>query len=341
MRAKTNNNGQRSITGLALSGLCVMVCATSHAAEGFKIRYPLAGSVAAEMVAPVTPGLFGSAVVTHADINKITGNDGKSLTGSITAGGAPRTVQFGFNQQQNIVNLILGYTTTQTFANGHLTAVINLPYSTIDRSVNATSSFGPLADTLATLSSAASGQTEGVGDIEVSGIWARQTAYTKLTVGMTLILPTGAYDKDPKAINISNGNFYTLRPSASFSYKATDNLTVGARASLGFNTKNTENNNWRSGDFYAVDLAAAYKTPIGMIGPQILRAEQYKDDVNATSVIGGSLGANRYSSTGAGAFFSTRLEALDASLNMSVMKMIESKNALSGTLTQVRIFKAF
>jgi hypothetical protein len=71
-----------------------------------------------------------------------------------------------------------------------------------------------------------------------------------------------------------------------------------------------------------------------------LRVQQFQDDVNATASTG-PLGPNRFSSTGAGVFFTTLIKPLGAGLNLSYMKTLESKNALSGSFIQARLSKVF
>lgn len=368
---------RKGLTASALLGLSI-VSSMGYAAEGFKVRFPLSGSLGGEMVAPITPGVFGSVVVTSIDIDKITGNDGNSMTGvkagTFATGLAPGLgtmhysgiVNLGFNQKQELYNLYLGYTTPQTYADGHLTFAINIPYAAIDRKAVGTGTSptlytaggtnintlgaGPIAvqngfntayqSGLTALGASASGQVTGLGDVEITGLWSRQTEKTKLALGVTLVAPTGDYDAASTAINVGYGKFYTLRTGAAMAYKAAENLTLGGKVSLAFNSKNTANN-WRSGDFYAIDLAAAYRTPIGVVGPHFIHVQQYKDDVGSISITGGTLGSNRFSSTGAGVFFTTLIPGLNAGLNLSYMKTLESKNSLSGSFIQARLSKVF
>ncbi len=331
---------RKGLTASALLGLS-LASSMGNAAEGFKVRFPLNGTLGGEMVAPIKPGVFGSVAVTHVDVDKVTDGTGNAYSKNL--GNFVATLDF--KQKQEIYNLILGYTTAEKFADGHLTFAVNVPYATIDRNVSGTASpsgFGGGSQFQAGLNNliaGTSGQVDGMGDIELTGLWSRQTERTKYSVGMTISTPTGAYDKNTKAINVGFGNFYTFRPGAAIAFKATENLTLGARASLGFNTVNKDND-WRSGDYYVLDLAAAYKTPIGVFGPHVLKVQQYKDDINATAVTG-SLGTNRFSSTGAGVFFTTLIPGINAGLNLSYMKTLESKNALSGSFIQARLSKVF
>lgn len=333
----------KALTTFALLSLSLsMISSIAHAAEGFKVRFPLNGTLGGEMLAPIKSGAFASLALTHADIDKITGSNGETYVKDF--GAYKATVNF--KQKVEIVNLILGYTSADKYADGHLSFAVNIPYSALDRNVTgsadpAGTGGAPAAyqNNLNNFLMGASGKADGIGDIEVTGLWLRQTETTKYSLGLTITTPTGSYSKDSKAINAGAGNFYTFRPGASIAYKATEHLTLGARASAAFNTVNKDND-WRSGDFYAVDLAAAYKTPIGIVGSHVLRVEQYKDDVNALSLTG-DLGPNRFSSTGAGVFFTTLVPGINAGLNLSYTKTLESKNALSGSFVQARISRLF
>lgn len=335
---------RRGLTASALLGLS-LASSMGYAAEGFKVRFPLSGTLGGEMVAPITPGVFGSVVVTHLTVDKLTGPDGNPYSAAL-GGAAIATV--GINQKQDLYNLVLGYTSTEKYADGHLTFAVNVPYVTINRTLtgvataNGTPIGGGTQVLVDNLGRASSGSADSIGDIEASAGWQRQlNDQTKIVVGATLAMPTGDYSKTATAINVGAGNFYTLRTGAAIAYKATENLTLGARASLAFNTKNKDND-WRSGDYYVLDLAAAYRTPIGVVGPHVIRVEQYKDDIGATTILGTAMpGNNRFSSTGAGVFFTTLIPGINAGLNLSYMKTLESRNALSGSFIQARLSKVF
>jgi hypothetical protein len=146
-------------------------------------------------------------------------------------------------------------------------------------------------------------------------------------------MPTAKYDKN-SALNVGYGNYYTLRPGGAVSVKTGENLTLGARASLGFNSNN-DDNGVRTGNFWALDMAAAYLTPVGVFGPHLMQVSQYEDDK------GGSYGPNRFSATGVGMFYTTLIKPINAGLNFSYMKMVDSRNALSGSFVQLRLTKTF
>ncbi len=172
-----------------------------------------------------------------------------------------------------------------------------------------------------------------MGDIEVTGAWVQVKDDMKVVLGTTLAMPTGQYDKD-SALNVGFGNYYTLRSGGAVSFKPNQNLTLGARASLGFNSPNTDNG-VRTGNFWGLDLAAAYLTPIGVFGPHLLQVTQYEDDQ------GGTFGGNRFSATGAGVFYTTLIRPINAGMNLTYMKVFDSRNALNGSFVQIRITKRF
>jgi hypothetical protein len=351
------------------------------AADGFKVRFPLSGTLGGEIVAQVdNPGFFASVSLTQLEVDKITDNTGNSFQQVKSGGfatpapiaGAVRTASYtgttavDLNQSQAIANLVLGYQSEKHFGGGRLLVALNLPYtvrlnrdvsyngqtptlSTLAPALNspplpagtaaaaqagAQAGFNSAYQTqLKALSSAGSGVLEGAGDAEISVGWIYRKDDLKVVTGLTLALPTGKYDA-ASALNIGFGNFYTLRPGAAVAYNPSPNWTLGARASMAFNTRNTDNQ-LRSGDYLALDLAAAYRSPIGVFGPHVLMVKQFTDDT------GGALGANRFSSTGAGVFFTTLIPQLGAAVNLSYLTTLSSRNALSGSFYQIRLSKAF
>ena len=363
------------------ASLLASVAGLSQAAEGFKVRYPLSGSLGGEIVAPVdNPGFFGSIVVTDIDIDKLTDSTGNArqqtvsgafATPTAIAGAVRRATYSGITlvdlkQKQTNANLFIGYLSEGLVGGGRWSLVVNLPYTTkLDRKLGITgstptlSTLSPALTTpplpagtaaaaqaqaqagfntayqagLAAQAAANTGSVEGMGDAEVTAAWVYRKDNLKVIAGLTLALPTGQYDAN-SAINIGFGNFYTLRPGVAVAYNASPSWTLAARGALAFNTRNRDNH-LKSGDYTALDLAAAYRSPIGVIGPHVLIVKQHEDDD------GGTQGANRFSASGAGIFYTTLIPGINAGLNLSYMKMIDARNALSGSFTQVRISKAF
>lgn len=355
----------------------------ADAADGWKVRFPLSGSLGGEIAAKqLSPGLYGSVVATQVEVDKVTGEDGNALTltqanafsQGITSPPSPiaMTVSSSYSgaaavavkQSQTVSNIILGYLSESEYAGGRLNMTVNIPYISLNRafSVNGPSpTLAPLSSSipgpqaaavaaglqqtvqgqfalkyqaqLAGYSAVGSGTAAGVGDIEVTGAWLQEKEDMRMVIGATLAMPTGQYDKSSQ-LNIGYGNYYTLRPGIAVSTRPTDKLTLGARGSLGLNTPNSDNG-VRTGNYWALDLAAAYLTPIGVFGPHVMQVTQYDDDQ------GGTLGANRFSATGAGLFFTTLIQPINAGLNLSYMTILNSRNALSGSFVQVRLSKSF
>ena len=354
---------------------------TALAADGFKVRFPLSGTLGGEIVAQVdNPGFFASASLTQIEVDKVTGGDGNAIQQTKSGGfatpapiaGAVRTATYSgtvgidLKQSQTNANLILGYQTDKGYAGGHLLLALNLPFTTrLSRQIT----YSGLTPTLSTLSpaltspplpagtgaaaqasaqagfskayqaqlgalsTAGTGTVDGLGDAEVTAAWTYRKGDLKVVTGLTLAMPTGRYDAASQ-INIGFGNFYTLRPGVAVAYNPAANWTVGARGSLGFNTRNKDNQ-IKSGNYGALDLAAAYRSPIGVFGSHVLLVKQHADDD------GGAFGANRFSSNGAGVFFTTLIPRIETAINVSYLTTISSRNALSGSFYQVRVSKAF
>jgi hypothetical protein len=353
---------------LLAASLLGLFASSALAADGYKVRFPLSGTLGGEIVAPLDrSGVFGSIAVTQIEIDKVTDGTGNArqqpiagtfsiptLNGPVSASYSG-TVGLDVRQSQTQANLTLGYLSEEQYQGGRLSFVFNLPYVTrLDRTTTISgqtptlTAISPLPAVppamqagfatayqagLSTQSAAASGVVDGIGDAEVTAAWVYRQDKLKLLTGLTVVLPTGDYDKD-SALNIGFGNFYTVRPGAAVVYSPSEKWTLGARGSLAFNTRNKDNQ-IKSGDFAALDLAAAYRSSIGVFGPHVTMVRQFSDDN------GGTQGANRFSATGAGVFFTTLIPGLNAAVNLSYMNMIKARNSLSGSFYQVRVSKAF
>ena len=384
---------------LRASCTAVFVLATASealAAEGFKLRFPLAGTLGGEIVAPMpSDGWFGSVVLTDVNVTGVSGNDGNTLqltnagtfaptaadlapavsSGKITQQVAnllsartatySGTVDASIKMHQTLANLLIGNILSKDVNGGKLVLTVNIPYATTYSSdVKFTSTSptlsslnpappAPAANTLpvaanaifsqgyqSKLAAQASDATvtmSGLGDIEASLLWEKSMDALKVVAGATLVMPTGEYEYTPGTLkpNIGFGNYYTLRTGLGVAYTASESMTLGARASLGFNSQNMDSY-VRSGDYYGIDLAAAFRTPVGVVGPHITMVRQYTDDT------GSALGANRLSITGAGFFYTVPIVALGkAGLNIAYMKTTDTKNSLVGDFVQARLSKVF
>jgi len=280
------------------------------------------------------------------------------------------------SQQQTNAALSVGYAFDQMVAGGRVVANITFPYTA---QLNRTAGTEPLVfnstpagalpgflssvygkasaeargrlDTaLAGYARDNSGSVSGQGDAELTGAWTYVKDSVKVAAGLTLALPTGDYNagvgqvgaNSVAGVNIGFGNYYTLRPGLAVAYSPTPDWTIGAKASYGFNTKNKDND-IRSGDYVGIDLAAVYKTSIGVIGPHLMYVNQVKDDTygDKSSDQSKAFGANRFNMQGAGVVFTTLIPSIDAGLTLSYMNTIDSKNALAGSFTMVRLTKKF
>jgi hypothetical protein len=344
--------------------LSSLACAgTACATEDFKLRFPLSGALGGEIVAPIdNPGWFGSTVLTSIKVDKVTDNEGNARTqtqtksyanGAVTA---TSVTNLDVEQTQTNANLLIGYLTEPNYGGGRLSFTFNLPYTIkqertvklsgatpvavgpeptrtgVQNSLNASYQAG-LVNQAASLS----GEVEGFGDAEITGAWVYRKNNMKLVTGVTLAMPTGKYDPSETTLDTGLGNFYTLRAGAAVSADITPLWTVGGKASMGFNTRNKDTD-IRSGNFAALDLAAVYRTSIGVVGPHFMHVQQIQDDSMGTST---RTAFGRFSATGVGAVFTTLIKPIDAGINFSYMTMIDSKNALSGSFLQVRLSKAF
>ena len=359
------------------------IAGQTYAADGWKLRFPLSGSLGGEIAAKqLTPGLYGSVVATQIEVDKVTGGDGNALTltqanafsQAVTSPPSPiaMTVSSSYSgaatvavkQSQTVSNVVLGYLTETEYAGGRLNMTVNIPYMSLNRTFSVsgpTPTLAPLSSSvpgpqaaavtaglqttiqgqfalkyqaqLAANSTAASGSAADLGDMEVTGAWVRQTDDMKIIVGATLAMPTAKYDKN-SVLNTGFGNYYTLRPGVAVSGRASEDLTLGAKVSLGLNSPNNDNG-VRTGNFFGLDLAAAYLTPVGVFGPHVMYVSQYEDDQ------GGTFGGNRFNATGAGVFYTTLIRPINAGLNFSYMQMLNTRNALSGSFVQIRLTKAF
>jgi hypothetical protein len=341
---------------------------TTQAAEGFEPRYNLAGSLGGEIFAPPdqTGWAFGTAL-TRVPVRRVSGADGKDLTVSVPASklavpSLPAALQPSYGSTSATLHgqgamtrwdIGVAYLSTEQYGGGRLVAALDLPFIRRDQQVTlsgatpalswpgpvppsvqagVTSQFGSqYQSTLAARSAGATGELHGIGDAELMAGWQFVGERWRVLGGTSLVLPTGKYQADPKP-DAGTGNFRTLRPALQLDYLPTSALALGAKLSLGLNTRNRDNQ-LRSGNWVGLELAAGYKTSLGVVGLHALRAQQYQDDD------GNPLGPSRFRSTNAGAFFTTRLPLLDAVVTLQYIDTLSSRFAKHGNITQLRIIK--
>ncbi|MGO4382064.1 transporter [Pseudoduganella sp. RAF53_2] len=342
--------------------------ASAHAAEGFEPRYNLAGSLAGEIFSP--PDQTGWAIgtaVTRVPVRHVTGDDGKDLTlpvpgGTLSVPGLPSALQPSYGPGKTTVygngsmtrtDVALGYITTEQYSGGRFLFVLDLPYIRKDQHIGVSGATpalswpGPMPaevqagvggqfqtqyqNALAAQGAASTGIIHGLGDAEMMAGWQYVGEKWRVLGGASLILPTGKYHDDPQP-DAGTGNFRTLRPAMQVAYLPTSSIALGAKVSLGLNTRNRDNQ-LRSGNWFGVELAAGYMTPIGVVGVHALRVQQYQDDEN------NPFGASRFRSTNAGAFFTTKVPVVDAILTLQYIDTTASRNAKHGSFYQLRLIK--
>ncbi len=344
----------------ALALLLGLTC-QAHAAEGFKVRYPITGALGSELtVFEPIPGTIASVALTFADLTALNGNDGRTAwTPPVTnPAGVTQTAQVDFKQHQAVAQAYLGHVFALQAHADFVVVGVNVPYAvSVHRTlafpaVRATRADGsaamPGAAYLASLAAQAKANnisTSGLADIDLSLTWVHVEDRWKLGAGLSVGLPTGDFNSLPSgapgtpAINVGTGRFYTFRPTSTLSYEATDRLTLGARAALGLNTVDTVDH-WRSGDFWALELATVYRSAIGAFGTQLVAVKQFQDDSGGQSGSQpGGYGANRYGWLGAGAFYAVRLGSVG--VNAGFTARLRAVNAISGNLFQVRMSQLF
>lgn len=353
-----------------VAGTLLAVYHTAWSAEGFQVRYNLAGTLGGEMFAPpAQPGWAGGIATTYIDVEKVTGGDGNVLTsrtpgGSVPVPGLPAALspQYAANTVQvdgtgtfKLLNLGLGYVTTDRYAGGRLAFVLNLPMGkktqsfrsngstptlnwnpAVPASVQTTVNAGFNRQYQASLTAQAAsetGEVTGIGDTELQAGWLYVEDKLRFLAGASLVLPTGKYSSSAGP-DIGFGDFYTFRPTVQAAYLVTPDFAVSGKFTLGLNTRNKDND-LRSGNWAGAELATGYKTAVGVIGLHGIHVQQYQDDDN------NSWGTSRFRSTNAGVFFTTKIPIVDAALTLQFMKTTDSRNAKHGSFTQLRVAKVF
>lgn len=342
-----------------------------HAAEQFQLRYNVVGSLGGEMFAPPDVTGFGAgAAATYIDIRKVTGNDGKALTMGVPGGTVPlpapapsqlyptygpSSATIDGTGSVRLVNFALGYITTDRFAGGRIAFGAVVPYGTkrqafgfsattptlrwspavpqaVQSAVGAQFAAGYQA-ALGAQAASETGESTGLGDIELQGGWLYTTEQVRVLAGASIVLPTGRYDA-AAGPDIGFGNFYTFRPAVQVAYLPTPDFSVAGKLTLGFNTRNRDNQ-LRSGNWAGAEMAVAYKTRVGAFGLHGVLVQQIQDDQN------NPWGASRYRTVNAGPFFTTAIPAWGASITAQFIRTSTSKNAKAGDFSQVRILKVF
>lgn len=334
-----------------------------QAAEGFQVRYNLAGTLGIELFAPVNQqGWVGSIVRSDARTDRVTGPDGGTLSlvvpgGTITAPGATtvysaNTVQVRSSGSLTQYNVLLAYVTPQRFWDGRLGFAVNVPY--VAKKTQSTQVSGPNANAvrngvtnvtntpaftsfyqgrLAALGAGDSGEVNGVGDVELQAGWLHRTETLRWQAGASLIMPTGSYNPAPGP-DVSLGNFYTLRPAAQVIWLPRPDVSLAGRVTYGISSRNSDSQ-VRSGNWVSLESAAGWRSPIGVIGLHGVMVRQVQDDS------GNLWGTSRYRADHAGVFYATRIDPIASMVSAQYMTTLSSRNARDGRYLQLRLTRTF
>ena len=276
-----------------------------------------------------------------------------------------------FNQKQTQLNLVGGYLTESLYGDGRLAFAINLPLIKQSRSFIAQQPTGsvsptpagalpaPLRGAIAAVATAVNNQVQagvaavatsqnaevsGFGDAELSMLWIRHQDRLKVAAGVSLFVPTGAYDKT-RGPNPGFGKFYTLRPGVAVTYALNPDhadaawdagVTLAGRLSYGINTTNTETD-YRSGNFVYGELGVIKVMGNWAIGSNLLATQQVTDDTGT----GAPADGNRYHSYGVGPFLSYKIAGQDAGFNLQYSDNFGARNAIVAKSLQLRFVKAW
>lgn len=371
----------------ALSLACLASAFSAYSSENYRMRQSPIGAFGGEIAAPAdNPGLFGTAALTTLDIARVLDGNGADITTPTSAKlntaplvgytlNAPGN-KIDFHQTQTQLNLIAGYLTESTYADGRVAFVVNVPLITISRSFSGALGTGALvtptggsvpAPYTAPYTAAANagartqwansvaaqnGDVSGVGDTELSAVWIRHQDRLKVAAGVSLFLPTGVYDK-ARGPNPGFGKFYTLRPGVAVTYNLNPNhkdtswdsgVTVAGRISYGMNSTNTETD-YRSGNFIYTEVGVVKVAGDWAFGANLLSTQQVTDDTSpvvGTSCLGSVDAAGcRYKTYGVGPFVAYKLPGKDAGFNLQYNENFGGSNAVVVKSWQLRFVKAW
>ena len=354
-----------------------------HAGEGFKLRTTTLGDLSGEFFSPfvTTAGWAGAFAVTHTSQEEMTDNNGNRYSAPFPAQVVPITglgnvtvnmddLKIDFRQKQTNANLVFLYR-MPTESGDNLIFSVNAGMAHIDRNmqfdldrmpVSTSSQFVPPAAIAANpafaagIDSAVGGlnsvnnRREGwqLADTEVSaawlGRWFSPIGPMRVKTSLTLAIPTGDYVAT-EGVNAGAGDFYTLRPSVSVIYDMTSSLSLGAKSTLGFNTKNRDTN-YKSGSFHALELALAHHNGAGRtFGVQTVMVNQYEDDEGGTAAAKAEIlrqQGNKYKFTSMGVFASMPIASIQSKLHISYAKSVgKVKNGIEMQGLQVSLSRAF
>jgi hypothetical protein len=370
----------------------------AYGAEEYRTRQTPFGQFGGDIAAEAdTPGFFGTVLFTNAIINKVADDNGNQVpnparaiplpTAAYTAGAIPNgtytytmpAAPISFHQSQQVLSLLGGYLTEETYWGGHLALAIEVGYSDIQRNFYLTlppsaitptppATLSPLGKAViagittvingkvqaatATYLAAQNQDVSGANDTQLAAIWLRHQGNLKIAAGATLFVPTGSYDVN-RGPNPGLGNFYTLRPGVAATYALNPNhtsvdwdsgVTIAGRMSLDINSTNKDTQ-YHTGDLLYTELAIVKVAGNWAVGTNVSNTTQITDDSGSgintpLPYATTSPGPLRYAVSSIGPFLSYKFRG-EAGLNVSYNRNFDARNALSGTFWQLNFIKAW
>jgi hypothetical protein len=334
------------LTKFASAAIFSLIATSIQAGEQYNVRMN-PGAVGYDIVAPTTPGHFGAVNLIHTKQDRLTGEDGKSLSTSQRLG--PNTVPIAVGFKQTQTNLLLRYTyiSEAQWLGAKVGATVLLPYATKKRDLTLTPNYAAstpgippaagqntLNANLKAQATAGSGSGDGLGDLEISPIMVWESETSKISFNPSIILPTGKYDKNDGSGNIGQGNFYTFRPSIGYGRVFNDNWAGGVRLTYGTNTKNKDTD-YKSGDFLALDGIVYTSVGNANLGFNLYHMQQLSADKAPAGVV--PIGKLNLTGVGLSAAFRTPIGNAEIKYNQD----IKSKNTREGKQLILRLARAF
>jgi hypothetical protein len=375
---------QEEIVDMKFISICLAVatCCTItavHAAEGFQVRYNLAGSLGGEMFAP--PDQSGFAIglaATHISIEKVTGGDGQDIRTTLPAGtvrlSAATTVAPGVTLPAgtavatydanevtvkatgtfNLYNLGVGYVSTERFGGGRLGVVLNVPYGVKEQSFKGQTSV-PSLTPLSPLTAVPTQLANNFATTYLNQVNASAAAETGEVEGIG--------DAEIQAGWLLNTDQWRVLAGASV-VLPTGRYDAAAGPDIGF------------GNFYtfrpAVQVAWLPRADVSIAGKVTLgfntrnqdndlrsgnwlgleAAAAYMTPVGPIGLhaihvqqtqddSGNPYGVARFRSSNVGVFFTTKVPSADVVVTLQTMKTFDSRYAKQGTFQQIRMIKQF
>lgn len=364
---------------VCLAAFAGLGCSALHAAEGFEVRYNLAGSLGGEMFAPPDSAGFGVGLAaTYVHVDKVTGADGKDIRVSQPAGtvrlpadttvapgvtlpaGTPvatygsSDVSVSATGSLKLCNLAFGYVSTERFHGGRLAFLVNVPHGVKEQRFKAQTNV-PSLSPISPLSSVPSDLSDAFSANYVQQVNALASSETGEQQGLGDIELQAGWLLSTEQWRVLAGASLVL-PSGE--YDASPGPDIG------------------TGNFYtfrpAVQVAWLPRPDVSVAGKVTLgfNTRNRDNDLRSGNWLGleaaaayltplGPIGVHaihvqqtqddsgnpygdaRFRSSNVGVFFTTKVPSADVVVTLQTMRTFDSRYAKHGTFQQIRMIKLF